>query len=195
MLSQPCPGGPASQYGIENLKNFSEGRVRANKSSPRVDLDYNLAAKADHEPVSDFDLQLMKDHPSITANEARDITFNLLRSAAHAASMSGGNAVVAQRGASSASSGLVVSTNKHIHIFQDRKITLGKQGTTRKEPPPARPDPPLNPVNVRYNTARESMDRLDSFPVQPYLFLPPDPAVPVIQPIMPPPKKHRVIHG
>ena len=108
MLTQPCPKTPASQYGTDNLKMFSEGKLPVYKArtSPSAP-DFALEMKSLEEPVSDFGKRLLQDFPSITKSEVRDITFNLLRSAAHAASLSGN--------ATSSS-----SANKHIRVIQDR---------------------------------------------------------------------------
>ena len=89
MLTQPCPGGPASQYGIENLKSFRDGRISHNKPMPADEFSYQDSVRATECPVSDFGHQLINDFPSITAAEAKEITRNLLRCAAHAASLSG----------------------------------------------------------------------------------------------------------
>ena len=86
MLIQPCPGGPASQYRVGNLQLFRDGRISHNKPMPADDLSYSDSVRSAECPVSDFGQQLINDHPSITTHEARDITRNFLRCAAHAAS-------------------------------------------------------------------------------------------------------------
>ena len=53
MLAEPCPKTPASQYGIDNLKSFSEGKLPVYKSRSS-DPDFVLERKAVEEPVSDF---------------------------------------------------------------------------------------------------------------------------------------------
>ena len=40
MLAQPCPAGPASQYGTENLKAFRDGRTSHNKPMPADEFSY-----------------------------------------------------------------------------------------------------------------------------------------------------------
>ena len=68
MLAEPCPKIPASQYGIDNLKCFSEGKLPAYKSRS-FDPDFALDRKAVEEPVSEFGKKLLQDFPSITKAE------------------------------------------------------------------------------------------------------------------------------
>ena len=123
MLTEPCPGTPASQYGINNLKLFRDGRISDNKHMPADDISYSMAQRAQESPVSDFGHQLMADFPSVTHKEAKDIIRNLLRCTAHAASMSSQSA--GPKSGTAAMPGnntnqLVVTTNKYVRVVQDR---------------------------------------------------------------------------
>jgi hypothetical protein len=194
MLTQPCPGTPASQYGINNLKLFRDGHISDNKHMPADDISYGLAQRAQDSPVSDFGHQLIADFPSVTHKEAKEITRNLLRCAAHASSMSSktagpnlGTAAVPGN-----TNQLAVSTNKHVRVVQDRKFILPKVGVIRNEPD--RPTPVYNfPKRANYTTAREGLDRLDNFPKpKPYMnfSMPSPPRSP--SPERPPVKKQKV---
>jgi hypothetical protein len=192
MLTQPCPGTPASQYGINNLKLFRDGRISDNKHMPADDLSFSMAQRAQDSPVSDFGHQLIADFPSITQNEAKDITRNLLRCAAHAASMSNSQAAGPKSGTAAMpdnANQLVVSTNRHVRVVQDRKFIPPKVGVIRNEPD--RPTPVYNfPKRSNHNTAHEGLDRLDNFPKKPYLSMPSPPRSP--SPERPPVKKQKV---
>ncbi len=80
MLTQPCPGTPASQYGINDLKLFRDGRISDNKHMPADDISYSMAQRAQDSPVSDFGHQLMADFPSVTHKEAKEIINLIIRS-------------------------------------------------------------------------------------------------------------------
>ena len=73
MLTQPCPGTPASQYGINNLKLFRDGRISDNKHMPADDISYSMAQRAQDSPVSDFGHQLMADFPSVMTKKLRKL--------------------------------------------------------------------------------------------------------------------------
>lgn len=172
MLAEPCPRAPASQYGIDNLKCFSEGKLPTYKSRSS-DPDFALDRKAVEEPVSEFGKKLLQDFPSITKSEVRDITFNLLRSAAHAASLAGG---------SSASSS---ASKRHIRVLPDRKTTVVKRPPATSadlQPLPAAPPSPeqisgsnINIAALPYRTPAEGIARLELLPSRPYAFGAPRP--------------------
>ena len=145
--------------------------------------------KSLEEPVSDFGKRLLQDFPSITKSEVRDITFNLLRSAAHAASLPGNQASSS-------------SANKHIRVTQDRKAVAVKRSSATRadlQPLPITSAPTVsvsnnddsfvNVATLPYNTPREGIERLALAPVRPYAFGAPrpwddsnSPDTPVIQP-------------
>ena len=85
---------------------------------------------------------------------------------------------------------LVVSTNRHVRVIQDRKFIPPKVGVIRNEPD--RPTPVYNfPKRSNHTTAREGLDRLDNFPKpKPYLSMPSPPRSP--SPVRPPVKKQKV---
>ena len=191
MLTQPCPGTPASQYGINNLKLFRDGRISDNKHMPADDISYSMAQRANDSPVSDFGQQLMTDFPSVTQREAKEITRNLIRCAAHAASMA--KAAGPKSGTAAVPGNLnqlAVTTNKHVRVVQDRKFTLPKAAVIRDEPD--RPTPVYNfPKRSNHTTARKGLDRLDNFfKPKPYITYPSPPRSP--SPVRPPVKKQKV---
>ena len=85
---------------------------------PADEFSYHDSVRATECPVSDFGHQLINDFPSITAHEAKDIIRNLLRCAAHAASMAGSVPTTSSQSGQVVGSQLVVSTNKHVRVYQ-----------------------------------------------------------------------------
>ena len=55
MLTQPYPGGPASQYGIENLKLFRDGHIRHTRQMPADDFSFADATRSAECPVSNLE--------------------------------------------------------------------------------------------------------------------------------------------
>ena len=100
---------------LKTPKAFSEGKVRPKYiSTPKV-LDYSIEEKAKEQPISDFGRRLLQDFPSITKGEVRDITFNLLRSAASVSPPGGSSTSVANP-----------SRPKAIRMVQNRHIVSAK---------------------------------------------------------------------
>ena len=134
------------------------------------DPDFALERKSIEEPVSDFGRRLLQDFPSIMKSEVRDITFNLLRSAAHAASLAGGNTSTS-------------ASKRHVKVTydrNDRKATLVKRPPATNadlQPIPAEPAPAPSSHDdtivstisaIPVQSPQERLDRLALWPVRPY---------------------------
>ena len=87
LLAEPCPGEPLSNYGVENLKNYREGKMQ-DKDDRQESLSLEALEKAKNSPASNFVLQLLEDIPGISAQEAQAVATNMLRCAEFAASLS-----------------------------------------------------------------------------------------------------------
>ena len=117
-------------------------------------------------PISDFGKRLLQDFPSITKSEVRDITFNLLRSAA----------TVSQPGGSS---NIAPDRPKAVRVLQDRQLISAKRPApaVRNEPlPAAQPTGPINIANIPYRSPQEGLDRRYLLPpARPYAGVPTPP--------------------
>ena len=88
LLGVPCR--PPQTYGKDNIKRLAAGRLpRGAKSWPCDDItDVQTNKRIRREPLSDFALQVLSDHPGLSESEAKVVTNTLLRCADFASSIS-----------------------------------------------------------------------------------------------------------
>ena len=86
LLSQPCQ--PPGTYGLDNLKRLRQGTLPRQVSNWPCDFvlsDYDVNARIAEMPLSDFEKQVLSDHPELSVAEAKTIASTLLGCVEYAA--------------------------------------------------------------------------------------------------------------